>query len=54
MSVFTLNPGPCRAIFLEEVPVQGLTLQDLPLLKERVLMLMESKLRVYKAGWIRE
>lgn len=53
-SVFSLNPGPCRAIFLEEVSVEGLTMEDLPSLKQRVRTLMESKLRDYKAGWITE
>jgi len=53
-SILSLNPGPCRAIFLPTVPVDGLTLSDLGALKEQVRMLMESKLREYNASWIRD
>jgi len=52
-SIFSLTPGKSRAIFLEEVPVDGLTQQELPLLKQRVHDLMDRKLREYKASWIR-
>ena len=52
-SIFSLKPGKSRAIFLEEVPVDGLTQQGLPLLKQRVYDLMDKKLREYKASWIR-
>jgi 1-acyl-sn-glycerol-3-phosphate acyltransferase len=53
-SAFTLNPGICRAVFLEPVQVEGMTLGDVPLLKQQVISLMEAKLREYKAEWIRE
>ncbi|MEO5685422.1 MAG: lysophospholipid acyltransferase family protein [Chitinophagaceae bacterium] len=43
-SPFTFTPGVCRAIFLEEVPVEGLTADDLPLLKEHVHAMMEKAL----------
>ncbi len=43
-SVFTLNPGPSRLLYLEEVPVDGLTLKDVNALKERVHLLMEQAL----------
>jgi 1-acyl-sn-glycerol-3-phosphate acyltransferase len=52
-SVFSLTPGKGRAIFLEEVPVAGLTQNDLPLLKQKVYDLMDKKLREYKASWIK-
>jgi len=50
--LFTLTPGKSRAIFLEEVPVDGLTMDDLPELKQKVFNLMESKLVAYHASWI--
>jgi 1-acyl-sn-glycerol-3-phosphate acyltransferase len=51
-SVFSLNPGINRSVFLEEIPVDGLTMNDVPALKKRVYDLMDHKLRVYKASWI--
>ena len=44
-SVFSFTPGKCRAIFLEKVPVEGLTAEDLPALKEKVHVRMEQALR---------
>jgi 1-acyl-sn-glycerol-3-phosphate acyltransferase len=44
-SVFSFAPGKCRAIFLEEVPVECLTVDDLPLLKEKVYRMMENELK---------
>ena len=52
-SLFSLTPGKNRAIFLEEIPVEGLTQKDLPLLKQKVYDLMDKKLREYKASWIK-
>ena len=51
--LFTLTPGKSRAIFLQEFPVEGLTLDDLPSLKQKVYELMEKKLIEYKATWIK-
>lgn len=51
-SVFSLNPGRSRSVFLEEVPVEGYTLRDVRRLKEKVFALMEEKLRQYQAPWI--
>lgn len=51
-NVFTLTPGKSRAIFLEEIPVAGLEIEDLPFLKKKVYDLMEKKLIEYKASWI--
>jgi 1-acyl-sn-glycerol-3-phosphate acyltransferase len=53
-SAFTLNPGICRAVFLPAVSVEGMTLRDVAVLKQRVIEMMETKLREYKAEWIRE
>ena len=43
-SVFSLTPGKARAIFLDEVPVAGLKMQDLETLKQTVFNKMESAL----------
>jgi 1-acyl-sn-glycerol-3-phosphate acyltransferase len=51
--VFTLNPGICRAIWLDEVPVEGYTLEDLPRLKEQVKVVMSTALEAANASWIR-
>lgn len=48
-SVFTLNPGICRAVFLEAIPVAGKSLESL---RTEVYQLMEQKLIAYKAAWI--
>ncbi len=43
-SIFSLNPGRSRAMFLERVPVEGLTSDDLKSLKARVYAMMEEAL----------
>lgn len=53
-SVFTLNPGKSRAIFLPEVPVKHLTINDVQELKEKVFEEMEAALIKYKASWIKK
>ncbi len=52
-SIFSLRPGPSRAVFLRPVPVNGLTMEDVGKLKEDVRVLMETKLREYKVSWIK-
>lgn len=52
--VFSLNPGVCRAVWLEEVPVEGLQTEDIPRLKQQVVDAMSTALRHYGASWIRE
>lgn len=52
-SLFSVNPGRSRAVFLEEVKVEGLTLNDVGLLKQQVYDLMEKKLISYGASWIK-
>jgi 1-acyl-sn-glycerol-3-phosphate acyltransferase len=51
-SLISLNPGRSRSVFLEEIPVRGLTSADMPALKQKVYEIMEKKLREYKAAWI--
>jgi 1-acyl-sn-glycerol-3-phosphate acyltransferase len=52
-SVFSLLPGKSRAVFLEEIPVDGLTTKDVEQLKKKVYDIMDSKLRAYNAAWIK-
>ncbi len=47
-SIFSLTPGKSRVVFLDEIPVQGLTMQDIPLLKEKVYGIMDAGLRRYR------
>jgi 1-acyl-sn-glycerol-3-phosphate acyltransferase len=49
---FSLTPGKCRIIFLDEIPVTGLRVGDTNKLKEKVFEIMEKKLRAYKISWI--
>ena len=52
--LFTLNPGKSRAVFLEEINVEGLTINDLEMLKVKVYAMMEDKLKAYHASWIKQ
>jgi len=47
-SIFTLTPGLCRVVFMEEIPVTGLTMADLPILKALVHKKMEEGLLRYR------
>ena len=47
-SIFRLTPGVNRVVYLEEVPVTGLHVKDIPLLKHKVYTLMESGLMRYR------
>jgi 1-acyl-sn-glycerol-3-phosphate acyltransferase len=42
--IFSLNPGRCRIVYLEEIPVSGLTIRDTERLKEKTHGIMEKKL----------
>lgn len=53
-SVFLLNPGPSRILYLEEIPVTGYTTANLPALRDKVYRVMESKLVEYGALWRKE
>ena len=52
-SVFSPNPGKCRIVYLEEVLVDGLTMDDVKILKEKVYKKMEEGLIKYKVSWIK-
>ncbi|MBC7902867.1 MAG: 1-acyl-sn-glycerol-3-phosphate acyltransferase [Gemmatimonadaceae bacterium] len=47
-SPFSFNPGKCRAVFMDEISVEGLTLADTKPLKEKVYHLMEEALGRYR------
>jgi 1-acyl-sn-glycerol-3-phosphate acyltransferase len=51
-SILSLNPGRCRSVFLEPIPVAGYTMHDVSRLRQQVFELMEKKLIEYKASWI--
>jgi 1-acyl-sn-glycerol-3-phosphate acyltransferase len=51
-SIFTLNPGKSRSIFLPEVSVEGFTVNEVGYLKEKVFQIMEAAIREYKAKWV--
>jgi len=51
-TIFSLNPGPCRAVFLDEVDVEAFSMKEVALLKNKVYEQMEKKLLEYRASWI--
>lgn len=46
--IFELTPGLNRVVYLEEVPVTGLTLKDIQSLKQKVYTIMENGLKRYR------
>jgi 1-acyl-sn-glycerol-3-phosphate acyltransferase len=52
-SVFSLTPGRCRILFMDEIPVEGLTAADVPALKARAYAIMEKELIRNNASWIK-
>ncbi len=53
-SIFSLNPGKCRGVYLSQTPTEGLTIHNLGDLKEKIYRQMEEALIRYKATWIAE
>jgi len=51
-SLFSLTPGKCRIVYLDEISVRDLKIGDAHTLKQKVYDLMEKKLIEYKASWI--
>jgi len=47
--IFELTPGINRVVYLEEVPVNGLNINDIHALKNRVYDLMEKGLKRYRS-----
>lgn len=44
-SIFSFTPGKCRAVFLDSIPVEGLTVNDVQALKAEVFKKMEDALK---------
>lgn len=53
-SIFSLNPGRCRSVYLSQTKTVGLTHEDLSFLKEKIFSQMEDALIHYHASWIKE
>jgi len=53
-SIFSLNPGKSRSVFLHEVSVEGLTVKDVGVLKEKVFEMMKEELVRRGAKWIKQ
>lgn len=51
-SIFSMNPGRSRSVFLQETITKGMTSEDIPALKEKIYRQMENALIKYKASWI--
>jgi 1-acyl-sn-glycerol-3-phosphate acyltransferase len=51
-SIFSLNPGKSRSVFLPAISVEGLMIKDAGMLKDKVFSIMEKALIEYKASWI--
>ncbi|MBC9930441.1 lysophospholipid acyltransferase family protein [Chitinophaga qingshengii] len=47
-SLMKLNPGKCRVVFLPNIPVAGLTLDDINTLKQQTYDIMDRELRKYR------
>jgi 1-acyl-sn-glycerol-3-phosphate acyltransferase len=50
--LLSLTPGRSRAVFLAEIPVAGLGIEDTAALKEKTYQVMEEALIRYNASWI--
>ncbi len=50
-SLFRMTPGKSRLLYLEEIPVNGYTLNDVGKLKADVYAIMERKLVEYDYAW---
>ena len=51
-SLFSMTPGKSRIVYLEEIPVEGLSNGDVQMLKQKVYALMERRLVEYRVAWI--
>lgn len=52
-SIFSLNPGKCRAYILPPTFTEGMEEEDIDALKEKIFRQMESKLVDLQASWIK-
>lgn len=51
--LLSLNPGKCRIVYLPDISVDGLSLDDVEKLKEQTFTVMEKELIKYRASWIK-
>jgi len=51
-SNFSLNPGRCRVVFMDEIPVIGLKNEDVAVLRDKTHQLMAEALIQVQASWI--
>jgi 1-acyl-sn-glycerol-3-phosphate acyltransferase len=52
-SIFSLNPGKCRAVYLPETLTEGMVINDIAALKDKIYRQMEDGLIRYRASWIK-
>jgi 1-acyl-sn-glycerol-3-phosphate acyltransferase len=52
-SIFSLNPGRCRAVYLTRTSTEGMLLSDVEKLREKIYAQMEDALIRYEASWIK-
>lgn len=50
--ILSLTPGKCRIVYLEPIPVDGLKIEDVSMLKQKVYEIMEKKLIKYSVSWL--
>jgi 1-acyl-sn-glycerol-3-phosphate acyltransferase len=53
-SLFSVKPGKSRVVYLDEVSVEGYTIDDVAALRQKVYDIMEAALIRYNASWIKE
>lgn len=53
-SLFRMSPGLSRIVYLDAIPVEGYTINQISELKNKVYEIMKSKLIAYNAAWRRE
>jgi 1-acyl-sn-glycerol-3-phosphate acyltransferase len=51
-SILSLTPGRCRIVYLNEIPVEGLSIADVSKLRDKIYAIMENKLMEYQVVWI--
>jgi len=51
-NIFSLNPGKCRAVYLSRTSTEGLTIKEVPFLKEKIFNQMKKALMRHEASWI--
>jgi 1-acyl-sn-glycerol-3-phosphate acyltransferase len=49
-NIFSLTPGRCRIVYLNEIGIEGYTLAGVGLLKQKVFDIMKQKLVAYGAS----